>query len=465
MAQENILGTEKIGRLLFKFSVPTTLTLIVNSLYNIVDQVFIGRAVGIDGVAATNVAFPIFIMSAAMALMIGDGCASNICLSLGRGDNEAGDNYFANGIIILLLAGVIFFCGGLLFLKPMVLFFGASKGVIEISASYTAIILWGLPFSMCNMALTAIIRADGNPKYMMRTMMIGAAINLILDPIFIFEFHMGVQGAALATIIGQIVSGCLALAYIPKMEHIQLQKKYLKLQGKLIGGIFKLGFPSFCMQMATAATQIVMNNLMGRYGALSPYGSEVALSCYGIMTKLYQIAHAMFVGLAAGTQPIHGFNFGAKQYDRVRRTYCIGVWASLVISVFWFCVFRWGGVFIAGIFVENEPLFLEFAKYCFRVYMLAFFLYGPPQVTASFFQAVGKPGKSLLVALSRQIVFLIPFALILSKSFHLNGALFAAPLADTLAFLLAMILISFEFRSWKKSGFLVEGKENFKAIS
>lgn len=465
MAQENILGTEKIGRLLFKFSVPTTLTLIVNSLYNIVDQVFIGRAVGIDGVAATNVAFPIFIMSAAMALMIGDGCASNICLSLGRGDNEAGDNYFANGIIILLLAGVIFCCGGLLFLKPMVLFFGASKGVIEISASYTAIILWGLPFSMCNMALTAIIRADGNPKYMMRTMMIGAAINLILDPIFIFEFHMGVQGAALATIIGQIVSGCLALAYIPKMEHIQLQKKYLKLQGKLIGGIFKLGFPSFCMQMATAATQIVMNNLMGRYGALSPYGSEVALSCYGIMTKLYQIAHAMFVGLAAGTQPIHGFNFGAKQYDRVRRTYCIGVWASLVISVFWFCVFRWGGVFIAGIFVENEPLFLEFAKYCFRVYMLAFFLYGPPQVTASFFQAVGKPGKSLLVALSRQIVFLIPFALILSKSFHLNGALFAAPLADTLAFLLAMILISFEFRSWKKSGFLVEGKENFKAIS
>jgi len=464
MAQENILGTEKIGKLLFRFSVPTTLTLIVNSLYNIVDQVFVGRAVGIDGVAATNVAFPIFIMSAAMALMIGDGCASNICLSLGRGDDEAGDNYFANGIILLFLAGALIFCGGLLFLKPMLIFFGASKGVIEISASYTSIILWGIPFSMCNMALTAIIRADGNPQYMMRTMMIGAAINLVLDPIFIFGFQMGVQGAAVATIIGQIVSGCLALAYIPRMEHIRLHRRNLRLQRKLMGSIFKLGFPSFCMQMATAATQIVMNNLMRKYGALSPYGSEVTLSCYGIMTKLYQIAHAMFVGLAAGTQPIHGYNFGAKQYDRVRKTYGIGIKASLVISLFWFCVFRWGGVFIAAIFVEGEPLFLEFAKHCFQIYMLAFFLYGPPQVTASFFQAVGKPGKSLLVALSRQVIFLIPLALILSDSYHLNGALFAAPLADALAFLLAMILIYFEFRSWKKSGFLVENKDNYEAI-
>lgn len=461
--QDNILGTEKIGKLLFKFSVPTTMTLIVNSLYNIVDQVFVGRAVGIDGVAATNVSFPIFIMSAALALMIGDGCAANISLSLGRGDEEAGNRFFANGFLLLLLAGALVFCGGMMFLRPMLLFFGASEAVMDISATYTSIILWGLPFSMCNMALTAIIRADGNPQYMMRTMMIGAAINLILDPILIFKFQMGVQGAALATIAGQVVAGCLALAYIPRMEHVGLVKGKLRLEWKFIRAICALGFPSFCMQAATAATQIVMNNLMRYYGGLSIYGSEITLSCYGIMTKLYQIAHAMFVGLASGTQPINGFNFGSRKYKRVRETYRIAVGVSLVISVIWFGIFRWGGAFIAEVFVKDEPLYLEFAQHCFRAYMLAFFLYGPPQVTASFFQAVGKPMKSLLVALSRQVIFLIPLSLLMSESYELNGALYAAPIADTLAFLLAMAMIYHEFHGWKKVGYLVEKEGSYKA--
>lgn len=456
MEQENILGTEKIGRLLLRFSVPTTLTLIVNSLYNMVDQIFVGQAVGIDGVAATNVAFPIFTMSAALALMLGDGCAANISLALGRGERERANKVFANAILLLLVGGVALMAGGMLLLRPMLFFFGASEAVIDISASYTGIILWGLPFSMCNMALTAIIRADGNPKYMMRTMMIGAAINLTLDPIFIFGLHMGVQGAALATIIGQLVAGTLALAYIPRMEQIQLKREALRPQGYYIGEILKLGFPSFCMQMATAATQIVMNNLMRIYGAQSIYGSEITLSCYGIMTKLYQIAHAMFVGLASGTQPINGYNFGAKRYDRVRQTYRIGIAASLVISLIWFAIFHWCGGLLASAFVKDEPLYLEFAAHCFRLYMLAFFIYGPPQVTASFFQAVGKPWKSLAVALSRQVVFLIPLALMLSARYGLDGALAAAPLADAAAFLLAMVVVFFEFRQWKRKGYAMK---------
>lgn len=463
MAQENILGTEKIGKLLFKFSVPTALTLIVNSLYNIVDQIFIGHAVGIDGVAATNVAFPLFILSAALALMIGDGCAANVSLALGRGDEVTGERVFTNAFLLLLLAGGVVFFGGMLFLKPILLFFGASAAVLDISAAYTRIILWGTPFSMFTMALTAIIRADGNPKYMMRTMIIGTAINLILDPVFIFWLGMGVQGAAVATIAGQIISGGLALAYIPRMEHIRLQKEKLVLERKYVCEIFKLGFPSFCMQTATAATQIVMYNLMRRYGELSIYGSEITLSAYGIMTKLYQIAHSMFVGLAAGTQPIHGFNFGAKQLQRVKQTYRMGVIASLVISFFWFSIFRWGGTIVAEIFVQDEPLYLVFAKHCFRGYMLAFFLYGPPQVTASFFQAVGKPIKALLVALARQVVFLIPLALLLSESFGLDGALYAAPMADTLAFLLAMVMVYYEFRLWKKDFHITENKGAYEA--
>lgn len=450
MEQGNKLGTERIGRLLVQFSVPTALTLIVNSLYNIVDQIFIGHGVGIDGVAATNVAFPLFILTAALALMIGDGSAANISLALGRKEKEAGELFFANGLILLMLAGVFVFFGGMLFLKPLLLFFGASPAVLDLSAAYTKILLWGVPFSMVTMALTAVIRADGNPRYMMRTMMLGAVINLVLDPILIFQFKMGVQGAALATIIGQFVSGSLALAYIPRMEHIHLSREKLNLDKRYVLAIFKLGFPSFCTQTATAATQIVMYNLMGKYGALSIYGSEITLSAYGIMTKLYQIAHAMFVGLAAGTQPIHGFNFGAKQFQRVRETYRIAFVASLVISFAWFSIFRWGGAFVAGIFVRDEPLFLEFAQHCFQAYMLAFFLYGPPQITASFFQAVGKPMKALLVALARQVLFLIPMALFLSERNGMEGALLAAPIADTLAFFLAMAMVSYEFHSWRK---------------
>lgn len=458
MAQENILGSERIGRLLLKFSVPTALTLMVNSLYNIVDQIFIGHAMGIDGVAATNVAFPLFILAAAFALMIGDGCAANISLALGRGEEDVSERFFANGFLLLLLVGAAVFLGGTVFLRSVLLLFGASAAVIDISAAYTGIILWGLPFSMFNMALTAIIRADGNPRYMMRTMMLGAAINLILDPIFIFGLDMGVQGAAFATIAGQVVSGSLALAYIPRMEHIRLRKRKLKLEGSYVFGILKLGFPSFCMQAATAATQIVMYNLMRFYGGLSVYGSEITLSGYGIMTKLYQIAHAMFVGLAAGTQPIHGFNFGAKRFLRVKQTYRIGLIASLGISFVWFAIFRWGGALIAEVFVQGEPLFLEFTKHCFRFYMLAFFLYGPPQVTASFFQAVGKPMKALLVALARQVIFLIPMALVLSNGFGLDGALTAAPIADTLAFLLAMTMVYFEFRAWRKADEMAQNK-------
>lgn len=450
--KQNVLGTERIGQLLLRFSVPTTLTLIVNSLYNMVDQIFVGRAMGVSGVAATNVAFPISVLAAALALTIGDGCASNISLALGRGEKEEANRIFSTGFLLLILVSILFVGMGLAFLTPMLLLFGATPSILDTAASYTSIVLWGIPFTMFNMAFTAIIRADGNPKYMMRTMMIGAGINLVLDPIFIFGFDMGVAGAAWATIIGQFVAGIMALAYLPKFQHIRLKKENNKISPKHMGRILKLGLPSFCTQGATAATQIVMLNLMGTFGALSIYGSEIALSCYGILSKIYQIAHAMFVGLSSGTQPINGFNFGAKQYGRVKQTYRMAFLWSMVISIVWFLIFRFGGGLLATMFVKDDPLYLEFAKHCFSLYMLGFFLYGPPLVTASFFQAVGKPWKSLAIALARQVFFLIPLGLMLAPRFGLDGALMAAPLADGLAFLFAMSMIFVEFRSWKEKG-------------
>lgn len=439
--QQNTLGTDAIGRLLLRFSVPTALTLMVNTLYNIVDQIFIGHAVGINGIAATNVTFPIGIIAAALALLIGDGCAANISLHLGRGEQQEADETFANALLLLLLAGVGLPLLGWCFLHPLVRFFGASSAVAQEAAEYMAICLAGQPFGMCNMAFTAIIRADGNPQYMMRSMLIGAGLNVVLDPIFIFVFQWGILGAALATIIGQIVSGVIALAYLPRFAHFSLRRSNLHLRAQRVWDIFLLGFPSLCTQTASAATQIVMNNLMRKYGAMTIYGSEIALSCYGLMMKLYQISHAMFVGLASGTQPINGYNFGAKQYARVRQTIGLAAKASFVISVLWFCVFRYGGGLLAALFVKEEPLYQEFAVHCFRLYMLGFFVYGLPQVTASFFQAIGSPVKALVVSLSRQVLFLIPLAILLSARFGLDGALGAAPIADVLAFLLAAVLL------------------------
>ncbi|WP_405726376.1 MATE family efflux transporter [Anaerotignum sp.] len=452
--KQNILGTEPIGRLLLQFSVPTALTLMVNTMYNIVDQIFIGHAAGINGVAATNVTFPVGIIAAALALMIGDGCAANISLSLGRKEEEEADRIFANAVVLLFAAGFLLAGLGLLFTEQLVVFCGASPAVVAESVKYMSITLLGQPFAMCNMAFTAIIRADGNPRYMMRSMMIGAGLNLILDPIFIFAFHWGIQGAALATIIGQIVSGCMALAYLPRYQHFHLKKENLSLRGRVVGNIFKLGFPSLCTQTASAATQIIMNNLMRKYGAMTIYGSEIAISCYGLMMKLYQISHAMFVGLASGASPIHGFNFGARQYERVRQTIKTAAKASIVISVIWFFIFQLGGGFLASLFVENEPLYRAFAVHCFRLYMAGFFVFGLPNVTASFFQAIGSPKKALVVSLSRQVFFLIPLALFLSSRFGLDGALGAAPGADALTFLLAFLLLRREINGWKKKGML-----------
>lgn len=454
-AKQNSLGTEPIGRLLLQFSVPTALTLMVNCLYNIVDQIFIGHAAGINGVAATNVTFPIGIIAAALALLIGDGCAANISLSLGRKEQEQADRTFANAIVLLFGVGLLLSVFGCIFARQLVVFFGASPSVVAESVQYMSIILLGQPFGMCNMAFTAIIRADGNPQYMMRSMMLGATLNLVLDPIFIFVLGWGIRGAALATIIGQIVSGVIALAYLPRFLHFSVKKKNLRLRKKTVGNIVRLGFPSLCTQTATAATQIVMNNLMRKYGAVTVYGSEIALSCYGLMMKLYQIAHAMFVGLASGTQPINGFNFGAKQYARVHKTIKIATKASLVISALWFLVFQLGGGFLASLFVREEPLYQEFAWHCFHLYMLGFFVYGLPNVTASFFQAIGNSTKSLTVSLSRQVFFLIPFALVLSARFGMDGALGAAPVADALAFLLASLLLRKEIKAWKRQGMLL----------
>lgn len=450
----NPLETVPIPRLLAQYSVPTTLTLMVSFLYNLVDQIFIGQGVGIAGMAAVNVAFPLTILTNALALMLGDGCAARISLCLGGGKRQEAGRALGQAVALLAVCGVSM---GLLtgLLAPgIVRLFGSTDSAYEDALTYMRVIAWGLPFLMLAPSLTAVIRADGRPRYSMGCMMLGAGINLVLDPVLIFWLHMGVTGAGIATVIGQAAAGLAFLRCLKHMRTVPLQREYLLPSWRCSLEILALGFPSLLTQTMTALVQIVMNNLMRTWGASSVYGSDIALSVYGMMVKVYQISHAMFVGVSSATQPVNGYNYGAKRFRRVRETYLLAAKIALGISLMWFLVFQLLPRQIGALFVSGDPVYADCARHCFRLYMGAFFLYGLHMTTASFFQATGNPGKALLIPLARQGLFQIPLAFLLSGSLGLDGALLAAPAADIASFLLSLLLIRAEFRGWRQRGLL-----------
>ena len=448
------LETEPLPRLLLRYSVPTTLTLMVNYLYNVVDQIFIGHGAEITGMAAVNVAFPVSILVNAVALLLGDGCAANVSLCLGRKDQETADRIFGHAVTWIITGGIVMalLCG--IFTPQIVRLCGATDTAYGEAAAYLRVIALGIPFQLVCPAFTAMIRADGSPKYTMKCMMTGAVINLILDPVFIFGLNMGVVGAGIATVIGEVVAGVLCLLYLRRLQTVHLTREALRPTWVLTQRILKLGFPSLLTQSLTALVQIVLNNLMRIYGAATVYGSDIALSVYGMMMKVYQIAHSMFVGVSSAIQPINGYNFGAGNYGRVRKTYRMATGIALVISALWWLIYLLFPRQLAMLFVSDNPLYLDCAAHCFRLYMMAFFLYGVHMTTASFFQGIGKPTCSLLIPLVRQGVLLIPLALLLSRYGGLDGALFAVPIADVLTCVLCVIMASMEFRGWKKRGWL-----------
>ncbi len=449
------LETEPLPKLLLRYSVPTTLTLMVNYLYNIADQIFVGQGVGITGMAAVNVAFPVSILVNAVALLLGDGCAANVSLCLGRREQETADRIFGHAVTWVLLSGVVMALIFGVFSPQIVQLFGSTDTAYSESVAYLWTIAWGIPFQLICPAFAAMIRADGSPQYTMKCMMTGAVINLILDPLFIFVWKMGVVGAGIATVIGEVAAGVLCLLYLRRLQTIRLNRAALRPTWALTRRILKLGFPSLLTQGLTALVQIVLNNLMHIYGAASIYGSDIALSVYGMMMKVYQIAHSMFVGVSSAIQPINGYNFGAKHYPRVQKTYYLATGIALVISVLWCLVYLCFPQQIAMLFVSNNLIYLDCAQHCFRLYMMAFFLYGIHMTTASFFQGIGKPVRSLCIPLVRQGVLLIPLALLLSRQLGLDGALLAVPIADVLTCLLCVVLACSEFHAWKKRGWLI----------
>ena len=444
--EENILGTEKIGKLIKKFSIPCIISLLVNSLYNIVDQIFIGWGVGYLGNGATNVVFPLTMICLAFSLMFGDGASAYLSLKLGEKKKEEASKGVANGILISIVVAVILCAITLIFLPQLLNIFGCTDNLREYALNYGYIIAIGLPFMMIGTTLNSIIRADGNPKYAMTSMVLGAVLNVILDPIFIFVFKMGVQGAAIATVISQILTLGMNILYIRKFQSIQVKKETFKPQLNSIKRVSTLGISSFITQMSIVVVMAFENNLLGQYGAESKFGSEIPITVFGIVMKISQILNSIIIGIAAGSQPIIGYNYGAGNYDRVKKTLKAVLGCSLVISTIAFVLFQAIPEQLISIFGSGDENYMEFACIAFRTYLLLCICNGIQIPAGIFFQAIGKSVKSAILSLSRQVLFLIPAMIILGKAFGLKGLLYSGPMADGLAFVIAVILLVLELR-------------------
>ena len=456
---ENILGKEKIGKLIRKFSIPCIISMLVNSLYNIVDQIFIGQDVGYLGNGATNVVFPLVMIGLAFSLMIGDGASAYLSLKLGEKKKKEAEQGVGNAILLCAIVSVVFCAITLVFLPQFLNLFGCTDNLKDYAMAYGRIIAIGLPFSIIGTTLNSIIRADGSPKYSMMSMVSGAVLNTILDAIFIFGLHKGVEGAAIATVISQIFTFILNVAYIKKFKSIKLTKESFKLKGSVCRKVSLLGVSSFITQMSFVFVMTAENNLLGKYGAESEYGSEIPITVLGIVMKISQILNSIIIGIAAGSQPILGYNYGAKKYDRVKQTLKIVLASSVVISTIAFILFQTIPDKLILIFGSGDENYIKFACLAFRTYLLLCIVNGVQIPSGIFFQAIGQSIKSAILSLSRQIVILIPAMFILSHMFGIMGVLYAGPVADALAFVLASIFLFREVKALKTTEKVTEPKE------
>ena len=448
--QQNPLGYKSIPGLLRSFAIPSIIATLVSSLYNIVDQVFIGQGVGYLGNAATNVSYPLTTICLALSLLIGIGSASRFSLSLGAGEKNEAARVVGNGICMMVLFGIVYAVIIEIFLYPMLNAFGATAENLPYAVTYSRIIAIGMPFQIVTTSMSNLIRADGSPKYSMTCMLIGAILNTILDPIFIFIFDLGVAGAAWATIIGQFFSFIAAAMYIRKFKSIRLKREHIRLHVKDCLNTASLGMSNSLNQVAITLVQIVMNNSLTYYGAMTVYGKDIPLAACGIVMKTNAILLAFFIGISQGSQPIVGFNYGAKQYPRVRKTYKLAIACSFVISTIGFILFQFFPYQIISLFGQGNDLYYEFAIHFMRTFLFMVIVNGVQLISSNFFSAIGKPVKGLLLSMTRQVFFLIPLILILPLFFGINGVLYAGPVADGVAFVVSVVLISLEMKKMRR---------------
>ena len=447
-AKQNPLGTESISRLLLKFAVPSVIAMIVTSLYNIVDQIFIGNMLNYLGNAATNVAYPFSTVSLAISLLIGTGGAAMQNLLLGEKKQEQANRATCNSVLMLIVSGTVLMIVSLVFLKPLLVLFGATENVLPYAYDYTSIIVLGFPFATAITGLNHLIRADGSPAYSMMSIVAGAVVNTVLDPIFIHLW--GIKGAAIATVTGQIVSFVMNIVYLGRFKHIEVKKEYFRMDFRISWTICTLGIASFFNQLAMAGVQILMNNNMKKYGEMSIYGSDIPLACTGIVMKVSMLIMGVIIGIAQGHQPIVSYNYGSGRLDRVKEAYKRAVFLASAVSVAGFIVLQLFPKTILSVFgTEASDEYFRFGTRLMRIYLLGMAVNGIQPVTTTFFTAIGKAFKGSFISLTRQVLFLVPLILILPVYFGIDGIMYAGPIADSAAFVLGVTLMFFEFKKMK----------------
>ena len=448
--EQNPLGTAPVGGLIGKFAIPAIISMLVSALYNIVDQIFIGQGVGMLGNAATNVAFPVTTIATALALLLGIGGASNYNLEMGAGREKKASSIAGTALSTLVITGVILAVAVLLFLRPLLSLFGATTDVMPYAVDYLGITAVGLPFYALSIGGNHIVRADRSPTYSMTCVLTGAIINTILDPLFIFGFGWGIKGAAWATVIGQVVSGILVIIYFGKFRKMYLEMSMLKPSSECLKAIISLGMASCINQIAMAVVQIVLNNILRYYGGLSVYGSDIPIACVGVISKVNQVFMAICIGITQGCQPIWGFNYGAKKYDRVRLAYRYSMIACTAIATVFFLCFQLFPHQIVSIFGTGSDLYFQFAERYLKIFMFMTFANGIQPMSSGFFTSIGKAKLGIVMSLTRQVLFLLPLIIIFSLILGIDGVMYAGPIADEAAFVLAILFARRELVAMKK---------------
>lgn len=448
--KENPLGIEPVSKLMFQFAIPSIIAMLVGALYNIVDQLFIGQKVGTLGNAATNIAFPLSTSCIALALLFGIGGASCFNLSLGRGEKERAVHFIGNALVMLFSCGLALCVVTQLFLTPMLILFGAPEEVLPYAKDYVRIVSFGFPFLLLTTGGGHLIRADGSPKMTMICNISGAVINTVLDALFVLVFNWGMKGAAFATVIGQFCSALLVILYMRNLHTAPLKGIHLRIRWQYISQIMSIGMASCFNQLAIMIVQIVMNNSLKHYGAASVYGESIPIACAGIVIKVSQIFFSIVIGIGQGTQPIESYNYGAKQYARVREAYYLACKAGGAISVLSFILFQIFPRQILAMFGEGTEEYFAFGEKYFRIYLFITFLNFLQPITSTFFTSIGKAIKGALLSLTRQIIVLLPLMLILPIFMGIDGVIYAGPIADGTAALIAVVMAVSEFRIMDK---------------
>ena len=446
------LGTERIGRLMRRYAVPSIISLLVGALYNIVDQIFIANAsyLGSYGNAANTVVFPLTVVALAIAVMIGDGCCAFVSISLGRGETGTAKKSVGSAVIMSIVSSLLVTAVYLIFQAQIISMFGGTvnEETFQYAREYFFYITLGIPFYMFGQAMNPVIRADGNPKFAMASTLAGAIANVILDPIFIFSLRWGMMGAAVATVIGQMITAFLAVWYLLHMKTVRPSKRDFRLDRKVCGRTLLLGITSLLSQLSLVAAMAAINNMLRKYGAMDeifgqPQYAQIPMAVVGIVMKFFQIVISVVVGMAAGCIPVVGFNMGAGKKGRVKELFTKLLLGEAAVGIIAFLLAELFPQQLISIFgASNESAYYtEFAVRAFRVYLCMVILACVNKACFIFLQAMGKAAESTALSMIREVVFGVGFALLLPVFFGLDGVLYSMPVSDVLTFVVAAFLI------------------------